>query len=152
MLDSRRNIEFEGSLVTFAEQIPFDPIRYCPKCEQHKEASKKLDLWQLPQILIIHLKRFSYDKGIWRDKIDEYIDFPLKGLDLTRFSLGPQDVPPIYDLFAVTVCFRFEFSDFFRIIWEDLEEVTTLQIVRTRPQISGTISTTLLCLRLPRML
>ncbi|KAG7280843.1 hypothetical protein CRUP_010825, partial [Coryphaenoides rupestris] len=33
---------------------------YCPVCKRHQLATKKLDLWGLPEVLIIHLKRFSY--------------------------------------------------------------------------------------------
>jgi ubiquitin C-terminal hydrolase len=31
---------------------------YCNKCEDHKCASKKFDVWTLPEILIIQIKRF----------------------------------------------------------------------------------------------
>ena len=39
--------------------------RYCPECKDFVQASKKFDLWKLPDILvihIIHIKRFSYDR------------------------------------------------------------------------------------------
>ena len=36
--------------------------RYCPECKDFVQASKKFDLWKLPDILVIHLKRFSYDR------------------------------------------------------------------------------------------
>ena len=36
--------------------------RYCPECKELVQASKKFDLWKLPEILVIHLKRFSYDR------------------------------------------------------------------------------------------
>jgi ubiquitin C-terminal hydrolase len=33
------------------------------------QADKKLDLWSLPEVLVVHLKRFSYTR--WnRDKLD----------------------------------------------------------------------------------
>ena len=51
--------------------------RYCPNCEKHQQATKKFDLWSLPEVLIIHLKRFSYNR-YWRDKIDTLIEFPVK--------------------------------------------------------------------------
>ena len=38
---------------------------YCNKCKAHKRAEKKIDLWSVPDILIIHLKRFSYTRT-WR--------------------------------------------------------------------------------------
>lgn len=36
--------------------------RYCPSCEKHQQATKKFDLWNLPKILVVHLKRFSYNR------------------------------------------------------------------------------------------
>ena len=52
--------------------------RYCPKCKEHREAIKQMSLWRLPKILIIQLKRFTYQKCIWKDKIDKDVSFPLK--------------------------------------------------------------------------
>jgi len=82
---------------------PRDPWR-CSRCQDFKEASKKLDLWKLPKLLVVHLKRFTYERGfsLSRDKIDALVDYPLKGLDLTPFAAGPQEEPPIYDLYAVS--------------------------------------------------
>lgn len=51
--------------------------RYCPMCKKHQFATKKLDLWSLPEVLIIHLKRFSYTKYS-REKLDTVVDFPLR--------------------------------------------------------------------------
>ena len=33
---------------------------YCSKCKEHVDATKKIDLWTLPPILIVHLKRFKH--------------------------------------------------------------------------------------------
>ncbi|RUS18020.1 hypothetical protein BC938DRAFT_476087, partial [Jimgerdemannia flammicorona] len=55
---------------------------YCPRCQKHQQASKKLDLWRLPEVLVVHLKRFSHTRT-FRDKIDAMIEFPIEGLDLT---------------------------------------------------------------------
>jgi ubiquitin C-terminal hydrolase len=36
------------------------------------QADKKLDLWSLPEVLVVHLKRFSYTR--WnRDKLDTQV-------------------------------------------------------------------------------
>ncbi|XP_015686449.1 ubiquitin carboxyl-terminal hydrolase 19-like, partial [Protobothrops mucrosquamatus] len=76
---------------------------YCPKCKQHREASKQLMLWRLPNILIIQLKRFSFRSFIWRDKINDMVDFPVRSLDLSKFCIGQKDEQqlPMYDLYAV---------------------------------------------------
>lgn len=54
------------------------PPRYCPQCKQHREASKQLLLWRLPNVLIVQLKRFSFRSFIWRDKINDLVEFPVR--------------------------------------------------------------------------
>ena len=74
---------------------------YCPRCKEHRRASKTFELWKSPDILVIHLKRFSANRG-FRDKIDVMVDFPVEGLDLTRRVASQEEgKSPIYDLFAV---------------------------------------------------
>ncbi|KAF7729447.1 CSN-associated deubiquitinating enzyme Ubp12 [Apophysomyces ossiformis] len=90
---------------TKEEQLGEDDLWYCPKCKAHQRATKKFDLWRLPEILVVHLKRFSHSRT-WRDKIDAFIDFPLEGLDLTDRVLGKSQGEEgtqclIYDLYAV---------------------------------------------------
>lgn len=51
--------------------------RYCSSCKQHQLATKKLDLWMLPEVLIIHLKRFSFSK-LSREKLDTLVQFPIR--------------------------------------------------------------------------
>eukprot|EP00731_Ephydatia_muelleri_P021821 Em0014g412a len=87
-------------LFTKEEVLSSDNEWYCPQCKELKGATKKFDLWKLPQVLVIHLKRFSYDK-YWRDKLDVLVDFPIEGLDLSPLveGGGPQ---PLYDLYAVS--------------------------------------------------
>ncbi|TQS37091.1 hypothetical protein Golomagni_02447 [Golovinomyces magnicellulatus] len=74
---------------------------YCPRCKEHQRASKKLELWKTPDILIMHLKRFS-SSARRRDKLDIRVDFPVEGLDLTsRVIMKTEDKKEIYDLIAV---------------------------------------------------
>ena len=37
--------------------------RYCAHCKESVQATRKLDLWRLPDVLVIHLNRFSYDRS-----------------------------------------------------------------------------------------
>ncbi|KAJ7724420.1 hypothetical protein B0H14DRAFT_2410768 [Mycena olivaceomarginata] len=67
-------------------------IRNCPKCKTKQRAAKQLSLERLPPILIIHLKRFEIH-GRFSDKIDTFVDFPSKSLDLTNFMPPPR--PPV---------------------------------------------------------
>ena len=73
---------------------------YCPRCKEHRRASMKLDLWKTPDILIVHLKRFS-SAGVRRDKIDVLVDFPFD-LDLTTRVINKEDgKQEVFDLIAV---------------------------------------------------
>uniref|UniRef100_H3B5N3 Ubiquitin carboxyl-terminal hydrolase n=1 Tax=Latimeria chalumnae TaxID=7897 RepID=H3B5N3_LATCH len=91
------------NLFTKPEVLAPEEAWYCPKCKQHREASKQLMLWRLPNVLIIQLKRFSFRNFIWRDKINDMVDFPVRNLDLSKFCIGQKDSrqPPVYDLYAV---------------------------------------------------
>jgi hypothetical protein len=58
---------------------------YCPYCKEHMQAEKKMSVWRLPPILIIHLKRFKYYHGSSmgylsdsRVKIDSVVKFPIQ--------------------------------------------------------------------------
>ena len=75
---------------------------YCPRCKEHRRASKTFELWKAPDILVIHLKRFSAH-GRFNNKLDVMVDFPLEGLDLSsRLATKQEDGNnAVYELFAV---------------------------------------------------
>lgn len=74
---------------------------YCPRCKEHRRAAKKFDIWKTPDILVVHLKRFS-SSGTRRDKIDAVVDFPIEGLDISHRVLEKEDgKQEIYDLIAI---------------------------------------------------
>ncbi|XP_026223949.1 ubiquitin carboxyl-terminal hydrolase 11 [Anabas testudineus] len=94
-------IELFTTVETLEEENPW----YCPVCKKHQLATKKLDLWSLPEVLIIHLKRFSYTK-FTREKLDSIVEFPLRDLDfsgcLLRKNRSREEPPSRYDLIAVS--------------------------------------------------
>ncbi|WFD35402.1 ubiquitinyl hydrolase 1 [Malassezia cuniculi] len=67
---------------TREEQLGENDPWYCPECREFRQATKKFDLWKVPDILVVHLKRFAAGR-MTRDKLDTYVDFPLQGLDLS---------------------------------------------------------------------
>lgn len=117
-----RGITLQDCLEEFTkeEKLGEDDLWYCPRCKKHQQATKRFDLWKLPEILVVHLKRFSNSR-ILRDKIDTFVDFPIEGLDLeemvgergaakrlqsegfdiSSLGLGDVDEPLVYDLYAV---------------------------------------------------
>ena len=74
---------------------------YCPKCKKHTLVKKKMELFYLPKILIICLKRFIKMSYKWR-KNEEYVDFPINNLNMGEFMVGPDKSHSKYDLFAVS--------------------------------------------------
>lgn len=74
---SRQWGRVEGNLLLLTDSLSL-PHRYCPQCKQHREASKQLLLWRLPNVLIVQLKRFSFRSFIWRDKINDLVEFPVR--------------------------------------------------------------------------
>lgn len=90
---------------TTPEKLEPSEAWFCPKCRDHVEASKKLDLWLAPPLLVVHLKRFQYQR-LWRQKLDAYVDFPIEGLDLSKFvhkckGYSGHSARPVYDLYGV---------------------------------------------------
>ncbi|KAK7205197.1 hypothetical protein BZA70DRAFT_267727 [Myxozyma melibiosi] len=85
------------------EVLGEDDLWYCPRCKKHQQAIKTFEIWKVPEIFTVHLKRFSSTSR--RDKIDVKIDFPVEGLDLSdRVGDPEQSQNPehlIYDLIAV---------------------------------------------------
>jgi ubiquitin carboxyl-terminal hydrolase 4/11/15 len=102
-LRKKHGIALDDCLAEFEKEeiLSEQDTWYCPRCKEHRRASKKFDLWKTPDILVVHLKRFS-SSGWRRDKLDILVDFPVEGLDLTKRVIdketGKQEV---YDLIAV---------------------------------------------------
>ncbi|XP_063104916.1 ubiquitin carboxyl-terminal hydrolase 4 isoform X2 [Cavia porcellus] len=90
-------IELFTTMETLGEHDPW----YCPNCKKHQQATKKFDLWSLPKILVVHLKRFSYNR-YWRDKLDTVVEFPVRALNMSEFVCDPSAQPYVYDLIAVS--------------------------------------------------
>lgn len=48
----------------------------CPKCKENRDCTKGIRIWKLPNILIVHLKRFEYGPNS-SGKIQQKVDFPI---------------------------------------------------------------------------
>ncbi|XP_057511113.1 LOW QUALITY PROTEIN: ubiquitin carboxyl-terminal hydrolase 9-like [Actinidia eriantha] len=98
-------VSFFSCLDAFLKEEPLGPddMWYCPRCKEHRQATKKLDLWRLPDILVFHLKRFSYSRYL-KNKLDTFVNFPIHDLDLSKYvkfkdALGQ---PHVYELYAIS--------------------------------------------------
>ncbi|CAG9332096.1 unnamed protein product [Blepharisma stoltei] len=81
----------------------------CEKCSHDKKQSQ-IEIWRVPDILIVHLKRFSFDGNGFK-KLSNLVTFPLTYLDLSSIMANTENKTGItisttkenymYDLFAV---------------------------------------------------
>ena len=53
-------------------------VRYCPSCKEHREATKQMSVWRLPDVLVVHLKRFSQQNMVIRGKLDKFVRYPTR--------------------------------------------------------------------------
>lgn len=67
--------------MTWCPQLAPDDAWRCPHCKVPQQGTVKLSLWTLPEILIIHLKRFR-QVAEQRHKLTTLVRFPLRGLDM----------------------------------------------------------------------
>ncbi|XP_003740048.1 ubiquitin carboxyl-terminal hydrolase 15 [Galendromus occidentalis] len=87
-------------LFTTMEQLGTDDLWFCPVCKKQQQATKRFNLWSLPPILIIHLKRFSFNR-YFREKLDVVVNFPVKDLSMGKWVLDPKHKSVPYDLIGV---------------------------------------------------
>lgn len=88
-------------MYTETDKLSATDTWYCNKCKEHREAYKKMEFWSLPPVLVLQLKRFTYNTYS-RDRLDTPVEFPLEGLDLREFIISTGSVPPVYDLLSVS--------------------------------------------------
>uniref|UniRef100_A0A8C6LQG2 ubiquitinyl hydrolase 1 n=1 Tax=Nothobranchius furzeri TaxID=105023 RepID=A0A8C6LQG2_NOTFU len=90
---------------TDLEELDETELYYCHKCKKRQKSTKKFWVQKLPKVLCLHLKRFHWTAFL-RNKVDTYVEFPLKGLDMRGYLLEPENSLPgscLYDLVAVVV-------------------------------------------------
>jgi hypothetical protein len=83
---SRQGITLQQCFEAFThvEQLP-DPMT-CDACKERVPKQKKLSIAQVPNVLVVHLKRFDHLRG---RKLTTRVDFPLVGLDLSPYLHEP---------------------------------------------------------------
>ncbi|KAL2916818.1 hypothetical protein HK105_203597 [Polyrhizophydium stewartii] len=98
---SQSNIMLEDCIAQHLKEEEVEDW-YCSNCKTHAEGKKKLDLWRLPKILIVQLKRFVMHPRIqaWT-KLETLVNFPVDELDVGQFSVCEEEKGKKYELFAV---------------------------------------------------
>ncbi|CAJ1430787.1 unnamed protein product [Effrenium voratum] len=74
---------------------------FCERCKAKVDARKKIDLWQLPPVLVVHLKRFEFDaRSGWFRKITTPLSCDLT-VDLSGFCSSTQRQGAVYSVACV---------------------------------------------------
>ena len=104
--DGQSSVPLEDCLDLFSagEQLDERNAWYCSSCKKHVCALKLITLWNTPDILVLHLKRFTFEKcpsvdgRLLRRKIETRVNFPIDRLDLSSYILGPidEEALPVY--------------------------------------------------------
>jgi len=101
--DGSRTLNDCLELYLAQEELSGDNQWYCGKCKSHRDATRKTDLWILPPILVVHLKRFKFNEyGHGGSKNNAAIDYPISNWDLSSYVLSKGSEKPLYDLYAVS--------------------------------------------------
>ncbi|GKY94675.1 hypothetical protein MPSEU_000432900 [Mayamaea pseudoterrestris] len=102
MNDSCQTLDDCLRLYLLKEKLSGDNQWYCSKCHTHRDSTKQTDIWILPPILIVHLKRFRFNEyGHVGSKNNAPIDYPITKWDLTSLRVRQGGERPVYDLYAV---------------------------------------------------
>ena len=86
MATPKTAIDIKDALAMFTseEQLGSKDEWFCPKCKTQQRAYKKIEIWKLPKILVLHLKRFQHGK-YRRSKVDTNVKFPNTNLDMSQY-------------------------------------------------------------------
>jgi hypothetical protein len=90
--------EFYAQRETLDENNPW----ICEQCNETVFPDKKVDIWSVPEVFIVHLKRFSGGYGYQLSKVNDFVDYPYE-IDMAKYVVGPQkDTELKYRLYAVS--------------------------------------------------
>jgi len=108
----RQAVTLQDVVTMFCQEEVLDSsnLWQCPTCGDRVLAHKKLDLWKLPPLLMVQLKRFEWVEdrrtvppSFCVRKLTCLVDLPQECLDLQPLvaAEAPQKEPLLYDLVAV---------------------------------------------------
>ena len=69
-------------MYTSEERLGKDDAYFCPQCNKKREVVKKLGVWSVPDVMVVHLKRFR-QSTISANKLETLVEFPLEGFDMS---------------------------------------------------------------------
>lgn len=96
------NLKLQQCLQHFVreEELDGDEKPTCSKCGVRRKCLKWFTVQKFPQVLVLHLKRFSPTER-FRGKLSVVVEFPLSGLDMSPYAAARAGAP-VYNLYAVS--------------------------------------------------
>ncbi|KAL0858943.1 hypothetical protein ABMA27_011363 [Loxostege sticticalis] len=85
---------------TREEEMDGDEKPTCSKCGVRRKCLKWFTVHKFPQVLVLHLKRFSPTER-FRGKLSVLVEFPLTGLDMSPYA-ATRGAQAVYNLYAVS--------------------------------------------------
>lgn len=97
------NLKLQQCLQHFTkeEELDGDEKPTCSKCGVRRKCLKWFTVQKFPQVLVLHLKRFSPTER-FRGKLNVVVEFPLSGLDMSPYAATRGHQPAVYNLYAVS--------------------------------------------------
>lgn len=91
MAEAARPVDLDHCLRAFTAEERLEEPYGCAACRSAQPATKKLQIWRLPPIMIVHLKRFQYVNNKWI-KSQKIVNFPFQEFDPTAYLASvPQE-------------------------------------------------------------
>ncbi|KAL4712184.1 hypothetical protein ACJJTC_011045 [Scirpophaga incertulas] len=96
------NLKLQQCLQHFTkeEELDGDEKPTCSKCGVRRKCLKWFTVQKFPQVLVLHLKRFSPTER-FRGKLNVLVEFPLNGLDMSPYAAA-RGSAAVYNLYAVS--------------------------------------------------
>ncbi|XP_045487193.1 ubiquitin carboxyl-terminal hydrolase 2 isoform X2 [Pieris rapae] len=96
------NLKLQQCLQHFVkeEELDGDEKPTCSKCGVRRKCLKWFTVQKFPQVLVLHLKRFSPTER-FRGKLSVVVEFPLTGLDMSPLAANKTS-SAVYNLYAVS--------------------------------------------------
>ncbi|CAB3219962.1 unnamed protein product [Arctia plantaginis] len=89
--EAARAVDLASCLRAFTSSERLEQPYHCDGCRSAQPATKKLQIWRLPPIMIVHLKRFQYVNNKWI-KSQKVVNFPFQDFDPTEYLASvPQE-------------------------------------------------------------
>ncbi|XP_022237414.1 ubiquitin carboxyl-terminal hydrolase 2-like [Limulus polyphemus] len=88
-------------LFTKEELLDGDEKPTCSQCKTRQRCSKRFSIHKFPQILVLHIKRFSLAGKNQPKEFTANVEYPLKNFNLRPFASERVSYIPMYNLYAV---------------------------------------------------